>query len=122
MEDFMRILYIYEGPINGLDKDEIDRVSGLVDHFTKIGADIRLYNLEENTDKFDDNKIVKRFLDDGGEEVLPIVMVNNEVVITRRYPSESEFYELLFPDSDLDGIDDFGDEACGCGSGGTCSC
>lgn len=40
----MRILYIYEGPINGLDKDEIDRVSGLVDHFTKIGADIRRYN------------------------------------------------------------------------------
>lgn len=118
----MRIMYIYEGPINGLDKDELDRVSGLVDHFTKIGADIRRYNLEENPEKFGDNKIVKRFLDDGGEEVLPIVMVNNEVVITRRYPSESEFYELLFPDSDLDGIDDFGDEACGCGSGGTCSC
>lgn len=118
----MRILYIYEVPINGLDKDEMDRVSGLVNHFTKIGADVRRYNLEENADKFDDNKIVKRFLDDGGEEVLPIVMVNNEVVITRRYPSESEFYELLFPDDDLDGIDDFGEDACGCGSGSTCSC
>ena len=49
-------------------------------------------------------------------------MVNNEVVITRRYPSEGEFYDLLFPDDDLDGIDDFGEDACGCGSGSTCSC
>ena len=121
MEGIMRILYIYEGLINELDKDELDRVSGLVDHFTKIGADIRRYNLEENPEQFADNKIVKRFLDDGGADVLPIVMVNNEVVITRRYPSESEFYELLFPDSDLDELDDL-DGGCGCGSGGTCSC
>lgn len=36
------------------------------------------------------------------------------------YPTESEFYEVFFPDSDLDYMDDFDNDGCGCG--GSCSC
>ena len=121
----MLIMRIYEpkkGSLSEVNGKDFENYTSLVDRFEKIGANIKRYNLDDNSSDFDDNKVVTRFISENGEEVLPIVMVNNEVVITRRYPSETEFYELLFPDSDLDGIDDFGDEGCGCGSGSTCSC
>lgn len=118
----MRIYEPQKGSLSEVESKELENYTSLVDKFQKIGANVNRYNLEDNSSDFEDNKIVTRFINENGEEVLPIVMVNNEVVITRRYPSEGEFYELLFPDSDLDGIDDFGEDSCGCGSGSTCSC
>lgn len=119
----MRILNIYE-PAKSLvsaDGQGINDITSLVDALNNAGASINRYNLEDAKDKFEENKIVKRLIEENGEDVLPITMMNKEVVITRRYPTEVEFYEILFPDSDLDGMDDFGDEGCGCGEG-TCSC
>ncbi|MFO3717685.1 arsenic metallochaperone ArsD family protein [Anaerococcus sp. ENR1011] len=116
----MRNLYIYEPSVSSIDSKELDRVNTIVTELTNVGAGITRYNLDDEKEKFDENKIVSRFLDKNGEDVLPIVLLNDEVVITRRYPENSEFYEYLFPDSDLDDMDDEG--GCGCGSGATCGC
>ena len=126
----MKNLYIYEkvdccmsGACGCDSYEELARVRGIVDQLNNIGASIIRYSLDDDRSKFEDNKIVGRLLAENGEDVLPLVMLNNEVLITRRYPTESEFYEILFPDSDLDDMDDFdGEGGCGCGNGGTCSC
>lgn len=64
-------------------------------------------------------------MDQSGEDVLPIVMINKEVAITRRYQTEPEFHELLIladEINDFEGFDENGAEStCGCGSG-ICSC
>lgn len=117
----MRNLYIYEPKSNSVDSKELDRVNTIVTELTNVGAGITRYSLDDQKEKFDDNRIVSRFLNENGEDVLPIVLLNDEVVITRRYPENAEFYEYLFPDSDLDEADDL-DGGCGCGSGGTCGC
>ena len=99
--------------------EELMRVSTLVDKLTKSGASITRYNLTNDTNEFVDNKIVNKFLNEKGEEVLPIIMINDEVVITRRYPSNEEFYEMLLLDDDIDETE----EAAGsCGCGGSCGC
>lgn len=126
MEEFMKNLYIYEkvdccmsGACGCDSYEELARVRDIVDHLNNIGASITRYSLDDDRAKFDENKIVGRLLAENGENVLPIVIVNNELVISRRYPTNEEFYEI-FPASDLDDMDDFADDGCGCG--GTCSC
>lgn len=116
----MRNLYIYESSPSAVDSKELERVDEIVNHLTNVGAGITRYNLDQAKDKFDENMIVKRFLEENGEDVLPITMLNKEVIITRRYPANDEFYEHLFPDSNLEDMDDEG--GCDCGSGGTCGC
>ena len=122
----MKKMYIYEGPmccstgVCGPSPDEeLMRVSTIVDRLTKNGANITRDNLTNDTNEFVDNKIVNKFLNENGEEVLPITMINDEVVITRRYPSNEEFYEMLLLDDDIDETE----EAAGpCGCGGSCGC
>ena len=127
MEDFMKSLYIYEkidccmsGACGCDSYEELARVGDIVDHLNNIGASITRYSLDGDRAKFDENKIVGRLLAENGENVLPIVIVNNELLISRRYPTNEEFYDIFFPASDLDDMDDFADDGCGCG--GSCSC
>ena len=122
----MKKMYIYEGPmccstgVCGPSPDEeLMRVSTLVDKLRKSGASIDRYNLTNNTDKFVDNKTVNKLLDEKGEDVLPVVIVDDEVVMTGKYPSNEEFYEMLFLSDDaLEETNN--DGGCGCSDGGCC--
>ena len=126
----MRNMYIYEASpccepgTCGCDSDkDLVRVENIVDVLRKNGASITRYNYENDKAEFEDNKIVANLLDQSGEDVLPIIMVNKEVVITSRYPTEVEFHELLViadEIEDFEGFDEDSDGSCGCG--GTCSC
>ena len=60
-------------------------------------------------------------MDQSGEDVLPIIMVNKEVVITSRYPTEVEFHELLVLADEIEDFEGFEEDSNG-GCGGTCSC
>ena len=122
----MRNMYIYEASpccepgTCGCDSDKkLVEVENIIDVLRKNGASITRYNYENDKAEFEDNPIVSNLLKDSGEEVLPIIMVNKEVVITRRYPTEVEFHELLIL---ADEIDDFEASDGGCGCGGSCSC
>lgn len=99
----MKKMYIYEGAmccstgVCGVSPDkELMRVSSLVDKLNKSGAKIERYNLTNNTKEFVENKTINKLLAEKGEDILPVVIVDDEVVMTGKYPSNEEFYEMLF--------------------------
>lgn len=99
----MKKMYIYEGAmccstgVCGVSPDEeLMRVSSLVDKLNKSGAKIERYNLTNNTKEFVENKTINKLLAEKGEDILPVVIVDDEVVMTASYPSNEEFYEMLF--------------------------
>ena len=122
----MKKMYIYEGPMccsTGVcgpsPDDELMRVSTMVFKLTRSGASIERYNLTNNPKEFVDNKTVNKLLDEKGEDVLPIVIVDDEVVMTGKYPSNEEFYEMLFLSDDaLEETNN--DSGCGCSDSGCC--
>ena len=122
----MKKMYIYEGAmccstgVCGPSPDEeLMRVSTMVFKLTRSGASIERYNLTNNPKEFVDNKTVNKLLDEKGEDVLPIVIVDDEVVMTGKYPSNEEFYEMLFLSDDaLEETNN--DGGCGCSDSGCC--
>ena len=123
----MKKMYIYEGPmccstgVCGPSPDEeLMRVSSLVDKLKKSGASIERYNLTNNTKEFVENKTINNLLSEKGEDILPVVMVNGEVLMTGKYPSNEEFYEMLFLSDG--GKEDINNDDGSCCSGGGCCC
>ena len=123
----MKMRYIYEGAmccstgVCGPSPDEeLMRVSTLVDKLTKSGASIDRYNLTNNPKEFVDNKTVNKLLDEKGEDVLPVVIVDDEVVMTGKYPSNEEFYEMLFLSDDA--MEETNTDSGSCCSSGGCCC
>lgn len=119
----MKKMYIYEGAmccstgVCGPSPDEeLMRVSTLVDKLTKSGASIERYNLTNNTKEFVENKTINNLLREKGEDILPVVMVNDEVVMTGRYPSNEEFYEILFLSDDAKEDTNSNGGSCCCGN------
>lgn len=99
----MKKMYIYEGAmccstgVCGVSPDEeLIRVSSLVDKLNKSEAKIERYNLTNNTKEFLENKTINKLLAEKGEDILPVVIVDDEAVMTTSYPSNEEFYEMLF--------------------------
>ena len=123
----MKKMYIYEsamccstGVCGPSPDEELMRVSTLVDKLKKSGASIERYNLTNNTKEFMENKTVNSLLDEKGEDVLPVVIVDDEVVMTGKYPSNEEFYEMLFLDADA--IEETNNDGGSCCSGSGCCC
>ena len=54
---------------------------------------IERYNLTTDTDQFVNNEKVQALLNEKGPDVLPIVLVDGEVVLTGQYPSNEELEE-----------------------------
>ena len=123
----MKKMYIYEGAmccstgVCGPSPDEeLMRVSSLVDKLNKSGANIHRYNLTNNTKEFVENKTINSLLSEKGEDILPVVMVNGEVLMTGKYPSNEEFYEMLFLSDG--GKEDTNNDDGSCCSGSGCCC
>ncbi|GMB02060.1 arsenite efflux transporter metallochaperone ArsD [Pelosinus sp. IPA-1] len=74
----------------GIDQ-ELLRVATTVNALTKKGVDIIRYGLSSEPQAFIDNKKVNDYLMKEEVEVLPITIVDGEVVKTRKYPTEDEF-------------------------------
>lgn len=123
----MKKMYIYEGPmccstgVCGPSPDEeLMRVASLVDKLTKSGANIERYNLTNNTNEFVENKTINSLLEEKGEDVLPVIIVDDEVLMTGEYPSNEEFYEMLFLSDEAK--EDANSDDGSCCSGGGCCC
>ena len=123
----MKKMYIYEGAmccstgVCGPSPDEdLMRVSSLVDKLNKSGASIERYNLTNNTKEFVENKTINNLLREKGEDILPVVMVNGEVLMTGKYPSNEEFYEMLFLSDEAK--EETNNDGGSCCSGSGCGC
>ncbi|WFA08078.1 arsenite efflux transporter metallochaperone ArsD [Tissierella sp. Yu-01] len=71
------------------------RVATILNRLDKKGVKVERHNLTSNPKAFIDNKIVNKLLNDKGVDILPITMLDGEVVKTKEYPTNSEFVELL---------------------------
>ncbi len=77
-----------------VDKNLI-RVSTLINNLKNKGIIIERYNLATSPQVYLDNKIVNEMLNKYGVDILPITMVDGEVVKTKTYPTNEEFSRFL---------------------------
>ena len=70
---------------------ELLRVSTTINTLTKKGATVIRYGLSSEPQAFVDNKKVNEYLMKEEVEVLPITVVDGEVVKTKKYPTDEEF-------------------------------
>lgn len=74
---------------------ELLRVSTLVNNLKSNGIVVERHNLSSNPQVFVDNKVINEILNTKGVEVLPVILVDGEVVKTKEYPTNEEFCSLL---------------------------
>jgi hypothetical protein len=94
------------------------RVSTVINNLKKKGILVERHNLTSNPQIFVDNKVINTMLLKDGVEVLPVTMVDGEVVKTKDYPTNEEFLNLLDLPSDFLKITiKKPSKGCGCGDG-----
>lgn len=74
---------------------ELLRVSRTINRLKRNGVIVERHNLTNNPNIFIENKKISQILNEEGVEVLPITMVDGEVVKTKAYPTNEEFIKLL---------------------------
>jgi hypothetical protein len=74
---------------------ELLRISTVLNSMDKNGVKVERFNLTNSPQVFVTNKTVNQIIREQGVEVLPITVVDGDIVITGRYPSNDEFVQLL---------------------------
>ena len=74
---------------------ELVRMSTVINILKKNGITIERYNLSGEPMAFANNEKVKEALDKNGVDILPLILVDDEIVIEGRYPKNDEIMELL---------------------------
>jgi Arsenical resistance operon protein ArsD len=69
---------------------ELLRMSFVTKNLEKVNYPIERYNLTTDTDYFINNEKVQALLNDKGPDILPIILVDGEVVLTGQYPLNEE--------------------------------
>jgi len=96
---------------------ELLRISTVLETLKKSGAIIDRYNLSSAPAEFITDPVINAYINTKGAEGLPAVMVDGEIVIEGRYPTNDEFTSLLdFPEGLL------GKPAEKAQNGGGCCC
>jgi hypothetical protein len=67
------------------------RVATTINNLIKKGVSITRFNLSSEPQAFIDNKKVNEYLMKEEVQVLPITVVDGEVVKTKEYPTDAEF-------------------------------
>lgn len=99
---------------------ELLRVSTVLNNLKNNGITIERYNLNNDPQAFVDNKVINELLNTQGVDVLPIIMVEDEVVKMKGYPTNEEFCRLLeIPESFIGKKATVKSKGCGC-KGGCC--
>ena len=78
----------------GVDNDLL-RISTVLSTLEKNDVKVERYNLSSSPQAFITNSLVKDVIRAKGLDVFPITVVDNEIVISGRYPSNEEFVQLL---------------------------
>ncbi|MDP4090215.1 MAG: arsenite efflux transporter metallochaperone ArsD [Bacillota bacterium] len=74
---------------------ELLRVSMVINNLKSNGVVIERHNLSSNPQIFVDNKVINELLNKDGVDILPVVMVDGEIVKTKGYPTNEEFCSFL---------------------------
>jgi len=99
---------------------ELLRISTVLNTLENNGVHVDRFNLTNAPQEFVTNKIVNSFINEKGVEGLPVIVIDGEIVIIGRYPSNEEFVNLLnVPENLIGEVSET--KGCGC-SGGDCCC
>lgn len=74
---------------------ELLRISTVLNTLEKNNVKVERFNLSNAPQVFVTNKVVNNYIRDKGVDGLPVSLLDNEIVITGRYPSNDEFVKLL---------------------------
>ncbi|MDP4147085.1 MAG: arsenite efflux transporter metallochaperone ArsD [Bacillota bacterium] len=97
---------------------ELLRVSTVLNSLKSKGIVVERHNLTGNPQAFVDNKAVNELLNTEGVDILPITIVEGEVVKTKAYPTNKEFCTMLeLPEDYLKAKIKMKPKSCGCGDG-----
>lgn len=72
---------------------ELLRISFVVKNLAKVNYPIERFNLSTEPQQFVNNEQVQALLNEKGPDVLPIVLVDGEVMLSGKYPSNQELEE-----------------------------
>ncbi|GLC83308.1 arsenite efflux transporter metallochaperone ArsD [Lacrimispora brassicae] len=99
---------------------ELLRISTVLNALKKNGVAVDRFNLSSAPMAFVNNQVINAFINRKGVDELPAVMVDEEIVITGRYPTNEELVSLLeVPESYLTESKSAQQGGCCC-SGGNC--
>lgn len=97
---------------------ELLRVSTVINNLNDRGVVVERHNLTSNPQAFVDNKIINDILNSDGVDVLPVTIVDGEVVKTKAYPTDAEFCSFLeVPENYLKATIKIGTKKCNCKDG-----
>ena len=74
---------------------ELLRISTVSDNLKKNGVEIERFNLSNSPQEFINNKNINKFINDKGVDELPATVLDGEIVIKGRYPTNDEIEKLL---------------------------
>ena len=74
---------------------ELLRISTALNTLKKNGINVERFNLSNAPQQFVNNKAVNHFINTKGVEGLPVTVLDGEIVIAGRYPTNEEFANLL---------------------------
>ena len=74
---------------------ELLRISAVLNTLENNGVKVDRFNLTSAPQEFINNKAVNNIIKSEGVEALPLVVLDGEIVMTGRYPSNEEFVKLL---------------------------
>lgn len=95
---------------------ELLRISTVISTLEKKGISIERYNLSSAPQEFMKNAKIVELLNKEGVNCLPLTMVDDELVLTNRYPTNEEISKFLQIPADFGGKP----KKPGCCCGGGC--
>lgn len=72
---------------------ELLRITALVRELQVLGVNVKRHNLNSDPMAFVTNTTVNQYLNDNGAEGLPCTVVDDQIVIKKRYPTRSELFQ-----------------------------
>ena len=94
---------------------ELLRVSTVLNTLKQNGVEVPRYNLTGAPAEFVKSKVVTEFLQKFGPDKLPVVLVDDFIVIAGRYPTNEEFASWLELPANVLGTSCCEGESCCCG-------
>lgn len=100
---------------------ELLRISTVLSNLKKNGVEVKRYNLNNFPQEFIKNVEINKLIMDDGVASLPATVVDGKIVMTKKYPTNTEIAELLgIPTTYLGEEKKSSGGNCSCGNGGCC--
>ena len=74
---------------------ELLRISTVLSSLKKNGVEVDRFNLSSSPQEFVDNKVVNSFINEKGVDDLPVTVLDGEIVLVGKYPTNEEIVKFL---------------------------